>query len=101
MTGRVKAQSAPAFPGDRPPRLSWCPILHENGRWRDPDPLFTAGCMLVSSDDGAVDQLQRLRRFRCQCLEDPKPNARLCPPIEAVIDRRIRPLAFRETAPRR
>jgi hypothetical protein len=75
--------------------------FHENGRWRDPDPFFTAGGMLVGADDRRVDQLQRLRRLRCQCFKYSKPDARLRPSIEAVVDRRVWAVAFRQIAPRR
>ena len=49
-------------------------VLHESGQWHDPGPLF-AGGMLVSPDDGTVDQRHRLERSGRQCLENPKPNA--------------------------
>ncbi len=55
-------------------------VLHESGRWHDPGPLF-AGGMLVSPDDGTVDQRHRLERSGRQGLENPKPNAHPGPSV--------------------
>ena len=48
-------------------------------------PLFVARGVLVSANDRAVDQLQRLWRVGCQGLEHAQPDALLGPTIEAAI----------------
>src|SRR6202042_442380 len=39
-------------------------------------------------------------RFRCQRVENPLPDAASRPAVEAIVYRRIRPVAFRQIAPR-
>ena len=50
--------------------------------------------------DRAVDQIQTVARFRCQSVENPLPDAASRPTIEAIVSRRVRPIAFRKIAPR-
>lgn len=54
--------------------------------------------MLVGADDGAVDELHRIRRFPGQRFENPHPDARLRPAVEAVVDRGVRAIALRQVA---
>jgi hypothetical protein len=50
--------------------------------------------------DRAVDQIQAVARFRCQRVENPFPDAASRPAVEAIVRRCIRPIAFRQIAPR-
>src|SRR5271170_8081907 len=47
-----------------------------------------------------VDQIQTVARFRCQRVENPLPDAAPRPTVEAIIRCRVRPIAFRQIAPR-
>jgi len=53
----------------------------------------------MSFHDGAVDQIEAVVRFRGQLVEDFLPNAAPGPAIEAIIGRRVRPVAFRQIPP--
>jgi hypothetical protein len=50
--------------------------------------------------DRAVDQIQTVAQFRCQRIENLLPDAASRPTVEAIVRRRIRPVAFRQIARR-
>ena len=100
MPGLGSAADEPAGPRHRRQRGFWCSILHENGRWRDPGPFFSAGGVLMRPHDRGVDQVQRGRRGFSQNLEDTQPDAGFGPPVLTVVDGRVRAVAFRQIAPR-
>src|SRR3981081_4795110 len=95
----ASAANAPADRRHRRRRVSWCSILHENGQWRDPRPLFSAAGVLMRADDRGVDQMQRIRRTLGQSLENTQPHAGLGPAIVSGGDRRIGAVALRQIAP--
>src|ERR1700704_3579200 len=51
-------------------------------------------------DDGAVDQIQTVARFRSKGIKNPFPDAASRPTVEAIVGCRVRPIAFRQIAPR-
>src|ERR1700722_13880977 len=54
----------------------------------------------MSLHDRAVDQIQTVAGFQGQRVENPLPDAASRPAVEAIIGRRVRPVAFRQIAPR-
>lgn len=50
--------------------------------------------------DRAVDEVEAVVRFRRQGIENLLPDATPGPPIEAVVDRRVRPVTLRQIPPR-
>jgi len=49
--------------------------------------------------DRTIDQIQGVARFRGQRVESPFPDATSRPTVEAIISRRVRPVAFWQIAP--
>src|SRR5260364_175535 len=76
-------------------------IMPKGQGQRDPRPLFTPSGVLMGADDRTVDQRHRLRRACCQHLENLDPNTCLGPAVKAIIDRRVRAIAFRKISPGR
>ena len=50
--------------------------------------------------DRAVDQIEAVARLRSQRVEDALPDAASGPPVEAIVGRRIRAVAFGQIPPR-
>src|ERR1700730_1602609 len=50
--------------------------------------------------DRAVDEMQTVARFRCQRVENLLPDPASRPPVEAVVSRRVGPVALGEISPR-
>src|SRR6266446_1586936 len=50
--------------------------------------------------DRAVDQVKTVARFRCQRVKNPFPDATSRPTVEAIVRRRVWPIAVRQIAPR-
>ena len=53
----------------------------------------------MGTDDGGVDQRHGMRGLGGQSLEDLDPDTGTGPAVEAIVDRRIGPVAFGQIAP--
>jgi len=73
-----------------------------SGRWPDCAPPFSSGGTPVSFDRGRVERQHHSVFARlCQSFKDCVPSAALCPTIEAIVDRRVRPVFTWTIAPSR
>src|SRR6476659_11021577 len=82
--GRGEERSAPGFRGHRPGRRFWSSVRRATARSPDSESPLCATRLLVSGDDGTVDQhVFEVRIFR-QALENSFEDARPHPAAEAL-----------------
>ena len=67
----------------------------------DLDPPFCRRALLMDANDGTVDHLHVALVRRDDGVHETVPHARLSPPIEAIVDRRRRPVALGQVGPGR
>lgn len=63
-------------------------------------PFLSARSVLLSPDDGTVNELKGLHRLIGQIFKHPEPDACLCPPVIAIANRRMGTISLREITPR-